>query len=117
GVCGAVCPRGGVRAADFFVDSAGGWARAVAMTARIRLPLVPVRHQLFVTETIGSVPPGPPVRRLLGVARVVHQLFVTETIGSVQPAQPIVRFLEASVYVRPERGGLLVGGYEDAPLV
>jgi glycine/D-amino acid oxidase-like deaminating enzyme len=87
-IAGVSTPRGDLPA-DVVVDSAGGWARAVAMTARIRLPLVPVRHQLFVTETIGSV----------------------------QPAQPIVRFLEASVYVRPERGGLLVGGYEDTPLV
>jgi glycine/D-amino acid oxidase-like deaminating enzyme len=75
-------------AADVVVDAAGGWARAVAAQAGIRLPLVPVRHQLFVTEPLGPV----------------------------EPMQPIVRFLEASVYVRPERGGLLVGGYEDAPL-
>jgi glycine/D-amino acid oxidase-like deaminating enzyme len=61
----------------------------VAAQAGIRLPLVPVRHQLFVTEPIASV----------------------------RPEHPIVRILEASVYLRPERGGLLVGGYEDAPLV
>jgi glycine/D-amino acid oxidase-like deaminating enzyme len=75
--------------ADVVVDAAGGWARAVAATAGISLPLVPVRHQLYITEPISSV----------------------------QPEQPIVRFLEASVYVRPERGGLLVGGYEDEPRV
>ena len=63
--------------------------RAVAAKAGIRLPLVPVRHQLFITEPIPSV----------------------------EPMQPIVRFLEASVYVRPERGGLMVGGYEDTPRV
>ena len=55
----------------------------------LRLPLVPVRHQLFVTEPI----PG------------------------VDPYQPIVRMLEASVYVRYDRGGLMFGGYEDHPLV
>jgi len=75
--------------ADVVVDAAGGWARAVAATAGIRLPVVPVRHQLFITEPIPTV----------------------------QPMQPIVRFLEASVYVRPERGGLLMGGYEDTPRV
>ena len=75
--------------ADVVVDAAGGWARAVAATADIRLPVVPVRHQLFITEPIPAV----------------------------QPTQPIVRFLEASVYIRPERGGLLVGGYEDTPRV
>jgi glycine/D-amino acid oxidase-like deaminating enzyme len=75
--------------ADVVVDAAGGWARAVAASAGIRLPLVPVRHQLLVTEAIAGV----------------------------QPSQALVRFLEASVYVRPERGGLLVGGYEDTPRV
>ena len=75
--------------ADVVVDAAGGWARAVAATAGIALPLVPVRHQLFITEPIASV----------------------------RDAQPVVRFQEASIYVRPERGGLLVGGYEDEPRV
>lgn len=85
---GVATPRGEIPA-DIVVDAAGGWARAVAAGAGIQLPLVPVRHQLFVTEPIASV----------------------------RPEQPIVRFLEASVYVRPERGGLLVGGYEDEPRV
>jgi glycine/D-amino acid oxidase-like deaminating enzyme len=35
----------------------------------------------------------------------------------VEPWQPIVRLVEASVYVRYEQGGLLFGGYEDAPRV
>ena len=71
------------------VDAAGGWAARVAASAGIALPLVPVRHQLFVTEAI----PG------------------------VEPLQPIVRLVEASVYVRYEQGGLMFGGYEDAPRV
>jgi glycine/D-amino acid oxidase-like deaminating enzyme len=87
-VGGVATPRGDLPA-DVVVDAAGGWARAVAARAGLRLPLVPVRHQLFVTEPISGV----------------------------EPMQPIVRFLEASVYVRPERGGLLVGGYEDQPLL
>jgi glycine/D-amino acid oxidase-like deaminating enzyme len=87
-VIGVSTPRGDLPA-DVVVDAAGGWSRAVAAQAGLRLPLVPVRHQLFITE---------------GLPRV-------------EPMQPIVRLLEASVYVRPERGGLLVGGYEDAPLV
>ena len=69
---GVSTPRGDLEA-DVVVDAAGGWARAVAAQAGIRLPLVPVRHQLFITEPISSV----------------------------QPMQPVVRFLEASVYVRP----------------
>jgi 4-methylaminobutanoate oxidase (formaldehyde-forming) len=71
------------------VDAAGGWAARVAASAGIALPLVPVRHQLFITEAI----PG------------------------VEPLQPIVRLVEASVYVRYEQGGLMFGGYEDAPRV
>jgi len=71
------------------VDAAGGWAARVAAGAGIALPLVPVRHQLFITEPIAGV----------------------------APLQPIVRLVEASVYVRYEQGGLLFGGYEDAPRV
>jgi glycine/D-amino acid oxidase-like deaminating enzyme len=85
---GVTTPRGDLPA-DVVVDAAGGWSRAVAATAVLRLPVVPVRHQLFITEPL----PG------------------------IEPMQPIVRLLEASVYVRPERGGLLVGGYEDQPRV
>jgi len=85
---GVATPRGEIRA-PVVVDAAGGWAARVAAGAGIALPLVPVRHQLFVTEPI----PG------------------------VEPLQPIVRLVEASVYVRYEQGGLLFGGYEDAPRV
>jgi glycine/D-amino acid oxidase-like deaminating enzyme len=85
---GVATPRGEL-SADVVVDAAGGWARAVAASAGITLPLVPVRHQLFITEPLPRI----------------------------EPMQPIVRFLEASVYVRPDRGGLLVGGYEDTPRV
>ena len=35
----------------------------------------------------------------------------------VEPLQPIVRLLEASVYVRYADGGLMFGGYEEAPQV
>src|SRR4051794_35321513 len=70
-ISGVETPRGGL-SADVVVDAAGGWARAVTAQAGIRLPLVPVRHQLFITEPIAAV----------------------------QALHPIVRFLEASVYVR-----------------
>ncbi len=71
------------------VDAAGAWTARVAAAAGIRVPLQPVRHQLFVTEPIDGV----------------------------EPLQPIVRLLEASIYVRYEQGGLLFGGYEDRPRV
>jgi glycine/D-amino acid oxidase-like deaminating enzyme len=83
---GVTTARGELRA-PVVVDAAGGWTARVAASAGLALPLIPVRHQLFVTEPIAGV----------------------------EPLQPIVRLVEASVYVRHERGGLLFGGYEDAP--
>jgi glycine/D-amino acid oxidase-like deaminating enzyme len=71
------------------IDAAGGWTRSVAAGAGIALPLVPVRHQLYITQPIAGV----------------------------EPLHPIVRLLEASVYVRYADGGLMFGGYEDEPQV
>ncbi len=83
---GVATNRGELRA-DIVVDAAGAWTAPIAARAGIRIPLQPV----------------------------LHQLYVTEPIADVEPLQPVVRLLEASVYVRPEKGGLLFGGYEDAP--
>jgi glycine/D-amino acid oxidase-like deaminating enzyme len=87
-IAGVATPRGRI-STPVVVDAAGAWTARVAAAAGIRLPLVPVRHQLFITEPISGV----------------------------EPLQPIVRLLEASVYVRYEQGGLMFGGYEDRPLV
>ena len=85
---GVVTEAGEIRA-PVVVDAAGVWAPRVAAAGGISLPLIPVRHQLFITEPIAGV----------------------------EPLQPIVRLLEASVYVRYAAGGLMFGGYEDAPQV
>ena len=85
-VLGVRTERGEIRA-PVVVDAAGAWAKLVAEVAGIRVPMVPTRHQLYITEPI----PG------------------------VEPLQPTVRILENSVYVRYDKGGLMVGGYEDAP--
>jgi 4-methylaminobutanoate oxidase (formaldehyde-forming) len=69
------------------VDAAGAWTRQVAAESGIRIPLVPTRHQLFVTEAVDGV----------------HREL------------PIVRIIDAAVYVRPCDGGLLWGGYEEDP--
>ena len=45
-----------------------------------------------------------------------HQLYITRPIAGVLAEQPIVRVLDVNVYVRPERGGLMLGGYEPDPL-
>jgi glycine/D-amino acid oxidase-like deaminating enzyme len=70
------------------VDAAGAWTRLVAEMTGIRVPIVPTRHQLYITRPIDGV----------------------------SPQQPIVRVLDVNVYVRPERGGLMLGGYEPDPL-
>ena len=70
------------------VDTAGAWTRVVGAMAGINVPLVPTRHQLFITEPL----PG------------------------ITSEQPIVRVLDYNIYVRPERGGLMMGGYEPDPV-
>ena len=70
------------------VDAAGGWVRQVAELAGAWVPLAPVRHQLLIT--------GPAI--------------------DIDPADPIVRVVDAAVYLRPARGGLMVGGFEADPL-
>lgn len=86
-VAGVETPAGPI-AADVVVDAAGAWTRAVAATAGIEIPIVPMRHQLFITEPIATV----------------------------RPEQPICRVIDANVYVRPCWGGLMLGGYEADPL-
>jgi glycine/D-amino acid oxidase-like deaminating enzyme len=87
-VTGVATDRGEIHT-PVVVDAAGAWTARVAAGAGLRVPLVPVRHQLLVTEPIAGV----------------------------EPLQPIVRMVEASIYVRYEQGGLLFGGYEDTPRV
>jgi glycine/D-amino acid oxidase-like deaminating enzyme len=70
------------------VDAAGAWARQVAQLAGSDLALAPVRHQLLIT--------GPS--------------------DEVDPAGPIVRVADVAVYLRPARGGLMVGGFEADPV-
>ncbi len=74
--------------APVVINAAGAWAPLVAAMAGMRLPTYPVRHQLFITEPIASVTAD----------------------------MPIVRVVDANIYVRPERGGLMVGGYEPDPI-
>ena len=79
---------GGTIATRVVVDAAGGWARLIAAQLGGALAVVPTRHQLLITKPI----PG------------------------VGPEFPIARVIDANVYVRHERGGLMLGGYEPEPL-
>jgi glycine/D-amino acid oxidase-like deaminating enzyme len=77
-------------AAPVVVDAAGAWVRQVAELAGAagRVAIAPVRHQLLITEPSAEL----------------------------DPAEPITRVADAAVYLRPARGGLMVGGFEAEPL-
>jgi glycine/D-amino acid oxidase-like deaminating enzyme len=74
--------------APVVVDAAGAWVRRVAGLAGARVPVTTVRHQLLITEPDAEI----------------------------DPADPITRVVDAAVYLRPARGGLMVGGFEPDPL-
>jgi 4-methylaminobutanoate oxidase (formaldehyde-forming) len=82
-----VTPQGTIET-PVVVDSAGAWTRVVGAMTGINVALTPTRHQLYITQPL----PG------------------------IQVEQPIVRVLDYNIYVGPEQGGLLVGGYEPDPL-
>jgi glycine/D-amino acid oxidase-like deaminating enzyme len=80
-------PRGDVET-PLVVDAAGAWAREVGALAGVDVAVAPVRHQLFITRPIAGM----------------------------SPREPIARIIDASAYLRPARGGLMMGGMEGDPL-
>jgi glycine/D-amino acid oxidase-like deaminating enzyme len=86
-VHGVATNRGEVHS-EIVIDAAGAWAPSVAAMAGVRVCAVPVRNQLFVTAPIASVTAD----------------------------MPVVRVLDAHVYARPARGGLMFGGFEPDPI-
>ncbi len=84
---GVVTPRGEVRT-EVVVDAAGAWAAMVGDLGDVRVPIAPVRHQLRISDPIAGVAAD----------------------------DPITRIVDAAVYVRPARGGLMSGGFEANPL-
>jgi glycine/D-amino acid oxidase-like deaminating enzyme len=86
-VQGVLTDRGAFEA-PVVVDAAGPWARAVGAAAGAQLPVVPVRHQLYITAPVAGV----------------------------EARYPILRFVDSAVYIRPARGGLMLGGFEADPL-
>ncbi|HPE61959.1 MAG TPA: FAD-dependent oxidoreductase [Thiolinea sp.] len=73
--------------AEVVVNAAGLWAREVGRMAGIELPLIPMEHQYFVTESIPEL------------AAIGHRL-------------PSVADRDGEYYLRQEGHGLLVGAYE-----
>src|ERR1700722_15890997 len=70
------------------VDAAGAWAGQVGELARAWVPVAPGRHQLLIPEPSEAV----------------------------RAADPIVRVIDAATYLRPARGGLMLGVFEADPL-
>jgi glycine/D-amino acid oxidase-like deaminating enzyme len=89
-VTGVQTPARFIEARMAVVDAAGAWVRQVAALAGAgdRVPVAPVRHQLLITEPSADL----------------------------DPAEPITRVVDAAVYLRPARGGLMFGGFEPEPL-
>lgn len=87
-VSGVETPRGKI-ATPLVIDAAGIWARGIAGMAGAELAIAPVRHQLLITRPIAG-------------------MVATE---------PIARIVDASAYLRPARGGLMLGGMEQDPLM
>ena len=77
----------GPLAAPRVVVAAGPWAERVGAAVGLAFDTVPLRHQHWTTAPMDAVP-----RDL-----------------------PVVRVPDASVYVRPEVGGLMLGGFEARP--
>ncbi len=84
----AVVTEEGPIRAPVVVDAAGAWGRLLGEMAGANIGMVATRHQLFITTPI----PG------------------------VEAGQPITRVIDCNVYIRPERGGLMLGGYEREPV-
>lgn len=88
GAVARVATTRGEFACTAVVDAAGGWLRAVAALGGSAVPAVPVRHQLMITVPL----PG------------------------VADMQPVSRVVDTNVYIRPCKGGLMLGGYEPDPM-
>ncbi|MFT5503705.1 MAG: dimethylglycine dehydrogenase [Gammaproteobacteria bacterium] len=73
--------------AGVVVNAAGLWAREVAAMAGFDLPLMPLEHQYFVTETIPE-------------------------IAALEQRLPLIADRDGEYYMRQEGQGLLVGAYE-----
>ena len=87
GVTGVHTGQGDV-ATDLVISAAGPWAATVAAMAGITLPIVPVRHEYFVTDPV----PG------------------------WHAALPVLRIPDIRIYARAEGPRILCGGWEAASL-
>ena len=82
-VAAVVTDHGTIRA-ETVVNAAGMWARELAALAGVRLPVAAVEHQYLVTEKVVDAP----------------------------PQMPTLRDPDKLFYLKPEVGGIAVGGWE-----
>ena len=80
-----VTTANGIIESPVVVDAAGAWTRQIAEASGIRVPLVPTRQQLIVTEPMDGA----------------------------RADLPMIRIMDAAVYMRPCQGGYQWGVYED----
>ncbi|MBM3821943.1 MAG: FAD-binding oxidoreductase [Verrucomicrobia bacterium] len=86
-VTGLLTNRGKV-AARYVINAAGAHAYHIAKLAGLELPIVPVRHEYFVTVAMEGM----------------------------VPERPCFRVPDMTLYGRPSEGGLLLGGWENQAL-
>jgi glycine/D-amino acid oxidase-like deaminating enzyme len=86
-ITGVSTPRGNI-VTPLVIDAAGAWARGVGELAGVEVAVAPVRHQLLITRPIAGMSAN----------------------------EPIARIVDASAYLRPARGGLMMGGMESDPI-
>jgi dimethylglycine dehydrogenase len=82
-----VVTQGGTIEAEHVVNAAGLWAREVAQMVGVQLPLVPMEHHYLLTEDLPE-------------------------LKSLSREIPLVLDLDAEIYLRQERKGVLLGVYE-----
>ncbi|OGK77986.1 MAG: hypothetical protein A2X52_23095 [Candidatus Rokubacteria bacterium GWC2_70_16] len=85
-VTAAETPDGAVET-ETVVVAAGPWVELIGGALGLRFALVPIRHQFWVTAPMDGAPRD----------------------------MPVVRVPDLSAYLRPEVGGVLMGGYERSP--
>lgn len=73
--------------AEHVVNAAGLWAREVGRMAGVELPLVPMEHHYLITDDIPE-------------------------LAELSAELPAVADLDGGLYMRQERGGMLLGVYE-----
>jgi glycine/D-amino acid oxidase-like deaminating enzyme len=86
-VCGVETDQGTIRC-ETVINAAGAHAYHIAKGVGLELPIVPVRHEFFVTVAADGL----------------------------EPSLPVVRIPDATLYLRAETNALLCGGWEPSGL-